>query len=163
MLHFRLPPRSSGNRCRLRFRGTLDRKIRRSGNGLIGQHIGGADLQSILPWRKGCQRQKAFQGHLVAGLLHFRGSLFELHHLLVALLHGVDEGGVSSCVFCRRASGCTPASRFPVLSLVVKSAVNRGRTFEEPKTNCPAPTCLAGTCSIWSARIKELASSLSSS
>src|SRR5260370_27354367 len=38
-----------------------------------------------------------------------------------------------------------------------------GRTVEDASTNWPVPICLAGTRSSWSARISELASSVSSS
>src|SRR4029077_16094492 len=90
----RLPPWCDVRRSLL-FHRILHGELRGTGNGYVRQHVGRVDLESILPRDQCGQRQKPFNGHLIAGLLHVGGGLFELHHLLVALLHGVGEVGVA--------------------------------------------------------------------
>src|SRR6202035_1156693 len=86
----RLPPWCDVRRSLL-FHGVLHGELRGTGNGRIRQQVGCVNLESILPRNERGQWQKSFDGHLIARLLHFRRCLFELHHLLVALLHRVDE------------------------------------------------------------------------
>src|SRR5437879_5475748 len=76
----RLPPRCDVRRGLL-FHRILHGELRGTGNGYVAQQIGGVDLESILPRHQRSQRQKPLDGHLIAGLLHVSGSLFELHNL----------------------------------------------------------------------------------
>src|SRR5512135_1677384 len=89
-----LPPRCDVRRSLLIHR-TLHGELCGAGNSYVRQQVGRVDLQSILPQAQRGQRQKPLDGHLVAGLLHVGGSLFELHYLLVALLNGIDEARIA--------------------------------------------------------------------
>src|SRR6266481_8044301 len=94
----RLPPWCDVRRSLL-FHRILHGELRGTGNGYVRQQVGRVDFESILPRGQRGQRQKPLDGHLIAGLLHIGGSLFELHHLLVALLYRIDEAGVAFVSF----------------------------------------------------------------
>src|SRR4029077_613693 len=68
-------------------------KIDGLGDRLVRETIGGHNFQGILSRRQRPQRQQPLDGHLLAGLLHGLGRFLELHYLLVALLHRIDEAG----------------------------------------------------------------------
>src|SRR6185369_1527836 len=63
------------------------------GDRLVGKTVRGHHFQRILSGRQRPEGKQAFDGDLFAGLFHGLAGFLELHDLLVALLHRIDEAG----------------------------------------------------------------------
>src|SRR5437016_6086918 len=126
--------------------------------------VRGVHFQSVFARRERRERQEPLDGDLLAGLLHVRRAFLELHSWY-GFVAPLDRECKIRVGLVRRVVGLQVINLHVDAKPLIagESPSSRGRTLEEPSTNWPVPISLAGTCSIWSARISELAASLSSS